>query len=208
MNNTTENVPQEIIDLANSVSTLTKGCRFMSLTYTSKSHKETARYTLLVGFSYINLVEKSIEELKEILPTLEGQEQMAGELVMESLQKSLEAHKAGQQSDDYTKKGMYIPVANGVSINGNDQSIQLFGLLQSKTVLVPGVWPKVNSRPLTILKNGVTSRLSVSKFREFALDKNVVLGGRMNGETFECSSDFQSLKDVVVNVNTPAVVPA
>lgn len=201
MTNENQIVPQEIVNLANSVSTLTQGCRFMSLTYTAKKTNETSRYTVLVGFSYINLVEKSIGELEAILPTLTGEELVAGQMVMDSLQKSLEAHKNGQQNEDYTKKGMYAPVRNGVNINLNDNSIQLFGLVQSKVVLVEGEHKPVNSKPMTILKNKITKQLSVSKFREFALDKSVVLGGKSNGETFECSSDFEALKNVVVNVN-------
>jgi hypothetical protein len=206
MTTITNTVPQEIVELANSVSTLTRGCRFMSLTYTSKKSQETSRYTVLVGFSYINLVEKSIGELNEILPTLTGDELIAGQAVMDSLQKSLTAHSIGQQNDDYTKKGMYAPVKNGVNINLNDNSIQLFGLVQSKVVLVEGEHKPVNSKPMTILKNKITKKLSVSHFREFALDKNVVLSGKSNGETFECAGDITTLKNVVVDVNQPALV--
>jgi hypothetical protein len=208
MNNETQTVPQNIIDLANEVGGLTKGCRFMSLTYTSKKHKETARYTVLVGFSYIALVEKSIGELEAILPTLAGVQLEAGQLVMASLQKSLAAHKAGTQNEDYTKKGMYASVRNGVSINLNDNSIQLFGMVQSKTVLVKGVYPVVNSRPMTLLKDAISKQLSVSKFREFALDPNVILSGKLNGETFECSTPVETLKDVVVSVAEVPVVSA
>lgn len=183
---TTAPVNQSIIDLANSVGRLTNGCRFMSLTYTSKKHQETARYTLLVGQSYHNLVEKSIAELLVKLPTLTGIDKEAGEAVLASLQKTMVAHAAGQQNADYTKKDQYSHVSNGVNINLTDNSIQLFGTVVNKVVLVPGVYPVVNSRPLTIAKNKITKDLSIGKFREFALDAGVILGGKLNGETFEC----------------------
>lgn len=185
---TTENFPvnQNIIDLANAVGSLTNGCRFMSITYTSKKSNETARYTILVGQSYHNLVEKDIAALLVKLPTLTGIDKEACEALLASRQKTLEAHKVGQQNDDYTKKGQYSHVSNGVNINLKDNSIQLFGTVVNKTVLVPGVHPVVNSRPLTIAKKKIEKELPTGKFREFALDPGVILGGKLNGETFEC----------------------
>lgn len=188
---TTEMVPQPIVNLANSIGKMTKGCRFVSLTYTSKKHNETSRYVVLVGISYIELLKKSINELTDLLPSFEGLELNAANEVMESLQKSLEAHNKGTQNEDYTKKGQYIPVSNGININSTDDSIQLFGMIQSKVVLVEGVYKPVKSALNTILKNRVKSKLSVSKFREFALDKDVLLGGRVDGETYVCSENFQ-----------------
>jgi hypothetical protein len=159
----------------------------VSFTYTSKKHNETARHTLLTGINYQKLLQKSIEKLQRLIPTFRGIKRQAADEVLASLQKSLEAHKAGTQSDDYTKKGQYAHVANGVNINLNDNSIQVFGLAHRKVVLVPGVYPPVNSRPLTIAKNEVRDLLPISKFREFALDAGVILQGKSNGRTYECA---------------------
>jgi len=178
---------QEIINLSNSISRMTDGCRFVSFTYRAKESGELARHTILTGFSYHNLVVKSVGELTEILPTLTGDKLTAGLAVMASLQKTLAAHEIGQQNEDYTKRGMYSPIRNGVNINLNDNSIQVFGLSQNKVVIEPGTYKVVNSRPMTILKKEVHSMLSISKFREFALDQNVILSGKVNGETFECA---------------------
>ena len=178
-------VPQEIVEFANSISTMTNGCKFISLQYRNKSANELARHTLLVGFSYHQLVVKSVAEQTELLPTFTGDKLTAANNVMASLQKTLAAHARDEQNPDYTKKGMYAPVRNGVSINTNDNSIQLFGLSVSKVVLEPGMYKTVNSKPMTILQNEVKELLSVTKFREFALDAGVVLAGKVNGKTFE-----------------------
>ena len=128
-----------------------QGCKFASLTYLSKKANELSRYTVNLGFSYINLLEKSITELEILTAENESTwnelQKTAAANIMSSLQKSLTAHRNGEQSEDYTKKGQYIPIGNGVSLNTTDNTIQLFGLVNSKTVLVKGEYPKVNSRP-------------------------------------------------------------
>jgi hypothetical protein len=166
-----------------------KACKFASLTYLTKSAGELARYTVNLGFSYHNLVEKSVTELEILMAENADkwndlQKQAAGE-VMDSLKKTLTAHEHGEQNEDYTKRGQYIPVGNGINLNTSDNSIQLFGLLHSKIVLVEGVYPKVNSRPLTVEKNKIRKQLSVSKFREFALDLSQVAQVKVNGEVLE-----------------------
>ena len=62
---------------------------------------------------------------------------------------------------------------------------QLFGLAHTKTVLVEGEYKTVNSRPLTVEQNKIRKQLSISKFREFALDLGNVDSARVNGETLE-----------------------
>ena len=176
----------EIVNLSNSISKMAAGCRFVSFTYKSKGDGEVARHTILVGFSYHNLVLKSVEELALLLIDLKGQKLAAAEELMTSLRKTLAAHEVGQQNEDYTKAGMYASVCNGVNINLNDNSIQIFGLSVSKVVIEEGTYKLVNSRPMTILKNAIRNQLSVSKFREYALDSGVILSGKVNGEIFEC----------------------
>lgn len=166
-----------------------QGCQFASLTYLTKAHGELARYTVNLGFSYHNLVKKSITELEILTAESEDvwtplQKEAAAE-VMASFKKTLEAHSRGEQNEDYTKKDQYIPISNGVSLNTTDNTIQLFGLIQSKRVLVEGFYPRVNSRPLTIAKNEIKKQLSISKFREFALDLSQIAQVKVNGETLE-----------------------
>jgi hypothetical protein len=166
-----------------------KACQFASLVYLSKKHNELSRFTVNLGFSYHNLVEKSVTELELLIAensaTWTALQKEAAEAVMASLKKTLAAHAVGEQNADYTKKGQYIPIGNGVNLNTSDNTIQLFGLVNSKVVLVPGVYPTVNSKPLTIEKNKITKQLSISKFREFALDLSQVAAVKVNGQTLE-----------------------
>ena len=177
-----------IAQIAKQISAI-EGTKFASFTYLSKSAGELARHTLILGASYHNLVEKSVTEL-EILMQENAEswtplQKQAADEVMKSLQKTLTAHANGTQNEDYTKKGQYVSIGNGLNLNTNDNTLQLFGLSHAKVVLVPGTYPKVNSRPLTIAKDAIRDQLSISKFREYALDLTQVAQCRINGNTLE-----------------------
>ena len=182
MNNT---APSNAVEMLKTL--LKAGPGFCSLTYKSKGDGSVARYTVNLGFSYLNLLEKSIQELQAKMDSdeFQGDELIAAKEVMASLQKSLEAQKNGTQSEDYTRKGLMTPIGNGVSLN-HDNSIQIFGLIQNKKILVEGTPKKeTKSKPMTILKNKIKKELSISKFREFALDKENISIIRANGDSIE-----------------------
>jgi len=186
MNTPTENVnPNNSIAILKNL--LNAGAGFASFTYKSKGDGSIARYTLNLGFKYISLLEKSIQELQAKIDLNEflGESLLAANEVMNSLQKSLLAHNNGTQNEDYTRKGLMTPLGNGVSIN-HDDSIQIFGLVQSKKIISEGTPKKeVKSKPITILKNQIKKDLPISKFREFALDKDAMQVMRINGDTIE-----------------------
>jgi hypothetical protein len=166
-----------------------EGTKFVSFTYLSKKAGELARHTLILGFDYHALVEKSVTELEILMQenteTWTPLQKQAADNVMASLKKTLAAHAAGTQNEDYTKKGQYVSIGHGLNLNTVDNTLQLFGLSHTKVVLVEGVYPKVNSRPLTIEQNKIKEQLSISKFREFALDLSQVAQCKINGNTLE-----------------------
>lgn len=178
---------KNILDLINTVKNSSVG--FASLLYRSKTDNSLARYTVNLGFKYQNLLEKSIDELQAKMDNNEfvtDLEKQAASEVLASLQKSLTAQKSGEQNEDYTKKGQYTPIGNGLSIHENPDgktSLQLFGLIQSKKVIEPGLPKKpVNSKPITVAKNAIKKGLSISKFREFALDVGNISCIKANGQ--------------------------
>jgi hypothetical protein len=171
----------KIIDLIASQAGL---ARFASFTYCSTSTGEVARYTLQLGFSYRNVLQKSIMELevdKQIMLDLPRQ---AADEILASLNASL----SGTQTR-YTKKDIYEDykvdgkTVQGLKVNKNDGSLKIFGLITSKVQITPPVTPykKYNSAPLTIEKNRITKDLPIGRFREFALD-NLAMA-KLNGET-------------------------
>lgn len=188
-----------------------KGCQFASLTYFTKKTKELGRYTVNLGFSYHTAVEKSVTELEILMSEMVNKTTLAYTAaveVMESLKKTLTAHAEGKQNEDYTKVGQYVSIGNGLNLNTVDNTLQLFGLLHSKVVLIEGEPQKpVKSAPLTIEKNKLRRQLSIGKFREFALDEGNVCGVKVNGDTIEFTAPegygFE-VNPSTVNVGTAA----
>jgi len=163
--------------------------RFASFVYTSVSTGEVARYTLQLGFSYRNCLEKSKLALEIESPALAGIDAQAAAELMASIDASL----AGTQ-EGYTKASTYVDafdstgrVVPGVKRNLSDGTLQIFGLLHAKVQIAPPTVERkeVKSRPLTIAKNKIRQGLPIGKFREFALENLSV--ARINGDTLELS---------------------
>lgn len=175
--------PPNMVSLVELISALggIQGCRFASFTYTAKGSGEQARYSVLLGFNYRAAVEKSLLELEIARPSLSGIDAIAADEMMASYKKTL----AGTQ-DAYTKAEIYADTSvKGLKVNTNDNSLQLFGLVENKVVLVPGNHPVVNSAPKTIAKRKLEKQLPVGKFREFAIDNGAFHSARINGEVIE-----------------------
>lgn len=139
---------------------------FASLTYVSKESGEMARHTVILNGDYGALVIKSLAELAVIRESLSDPLDIQA---AEEIRLSLEKTRDGVQ-DRYTKAGVYTQLGNGLQVNENDGSLEIKGLAHAKTVIVPGVHKVVNSKPLTVAKNKIRSRLPVGKFRTFCLD--------------------------------------
>jgi hypothetical protein len=190
--------------MKNIIETLTNvGATFASFTYKSKKSGEVARYTVILGGNYINLLEKSILELELLISENKfvGIELEAANKKLASLNKSLVAHKNGTQNEDYTKKGQYTSLGNGVNVNTKDNTLQVFGVKLTKKVLVEGVHKIVNSRPLTIATKKVEKMLPISNFREYAFDMGNIQMVKVDGQTVV----FQTQHDLTEAVETAVV---
>jgi hypothetical protein len=161
------------------------GVQFASLTYRAKSTNELARYTVILGASYLSCVKRSLDELNTMTFSSELDKQAQVELLA-SFQETLDKHAIGEKNSAYTKTETYVDTAiDGLKINVNDNSLQLFGLSTAKVVLEPGAHKAVNSKPLTIAKNKIRATLPIGKFREFALDYATLESARVNGNVLE-----------------------
>jgi hypothetical protein len=179
---------QKLIEL---ILSLIGKASFASFTYTTKKTGETSRYNVLLGAKYIGLLERSLLELSLLDTSAMGIEAsllpVALDKVKASLEKSLAAHKQGEQNPDYTKQNQYVPLGAGLNANTTDNTLQLFGLVQSKVVLKPGEHKAVVSSPLTIATSKIKRALPIGKFREFALDVGNIHGARLSGDTLVMS---------------------
>lgn len=168
-----------------------KGTKFVGFIYKAKSTGEVARHVLIVGASYLDLTQRSITQLQDMLPSLSGLELEGANLLLASYQETLDNALTGKAHSAYTKKGIYAPayargeVVKGVSRHVFDMSLEISGLAHSKTVLVAGVYPTVNSRPLTIAKGKVEAMLPRAKFRTLCLDEDALLSIRISGNILD-----------------------
>lgn len=170
--------------LLNSISSLAGRAQFVALTYTN-AQKEKARYTIILNGNYRGVLEKSLLELTIQLPDLKEIEKEACEALIASIHKSLAANAVGEVSEDYTKRGLYVPSGvPGVKVSTNDNTLELSGLLHSKVVLEPGEARKpVRSAPLTVAKNQLRRQTAQGKFRTFCLEN--IQSARINGNILE-----------------------
>ena len=96
--------------------------RFASFTYESKSTGEVARYTIQLGFSYRNCLEKSKLALEIESAALNGLDKQAAEELLNSFVASLN----GTQ-ENYTKQDIYADVtdSSGKTVQGIKRNISL-----------------------------------------------------------------------------------
>ena len=173
-------VTKEIVQKIRSINW--KG-QIVGLTYRAKSSGELARFRVQVGVSYKGLLEKDLTELEIAKSNYTGLELQACEELIASIQKSLAAMEKGEQSEDYTKKGLYQSIeGTPVQVSLNDGTFELKGVVLSKTVLEPGEHKAVNSKPLTLAKKKIEQTLRKSKYRTFALVADAFESARISGE--------------------------
>lgn len=164
-----------------------KGAKFASFTYRSKETGELARYTVILGVDYGALYQKDRDTLEGMLPSLSGLEREAGQALLQSITESLEKglgnnHRythGPEQGDTYVS----LTGVPGAKVNKNDGALHLVCIMQSKTVLEPGTYKEVKSKPLTLAKKKLEKNLRRSAIRQFVLSG--LTSARLNGETLE-----------------------
>ena len=190
MNNTPDSIVKANVAVAQLIAksaAIGNNVRFVGVTYRSKSTGELARHIIIVGASYVNTLKTSIELLGAKISSLSGIEAQAGANVLASLTKSLTAHLNGEQSEDFTKKDMYVPVCTGIKASLNDGTLELCGLSHSKVVLEPGIDRPDTRRPLTKAQDKIKHDLPISKFRTLAIDMGTLESVRIGGTELEVS---------------------
>lgn len=173
---------------------LSSRARFISFTYRAKYNGELARHTLIFGVSYKKQIEKSLEALEMLLPTLtHSLEIQAYEELRMSFEDSLraleESQRTGKQvfNSDYTKPHVYVPIAEGLKFYVDGGTVNASGLEHQKVVIEPGRDIQVRSSPLVIVKNGLRAQLPVNRWREFVISPETLISARLQGETIEMS---------------------
>jgi hypothetical protein len=138
---------------------------------------EIADYNIVFHMSYKNALLRSLAVLESIVPS-DALEAQAKKELTESFMTSLDKIETTpiEEIDDAYRRftdsdGQYI---KGVKLHEETNTLHLYGLVVQKKVLMPGVYKKVNSKPLTIAKDKLRRQLPVSKFRQFKITPDQV----------------------------------
>jgi len=156
---------------------LSKGATFASFLYTAKGSGESALFNVNMNIDYQRAKEDDRKKLEEYQPKDELETQAKEALLA--------------PSKPYTNKDTYTSVGKGIRINNNNGYIHIFGYVQNKEVVNPGVHKSVKSSPLTITKNKLKKDLNfqTNKIRDFILDPAHIAGLKLKGNMIEFQSD-------------------
>lgn len=153
-----------------------KGCKFASVLYRSGSTGELARYSLLIGVSYENAVDRDLEflyKLKKYKPY--GDANTPAALVhiqaVDELITGLESSKS-KFNQTLSTTNIYTNICNGIKKHKETGVFYLWGFIQQKTVINPRLKPSrsVQSKPLTIEKDRIRRKLHTDSYRQFKID--------------------------------------
>lgn len=175
--NTTTIALQVISKLTTVLAKSPTGVSFVSVKGYTNSYGEKSHNLVNVGASLTNAKLKDIETLKSLDVTTLGGDSILLEKARVELINSFVSpneNRSNGQIDAYTI------IAKGIKVHNETGDIYIFGLRAIKTVIEQGVYPIVNSRPLTIAKNQLKKDLKSSKFTQYKIGSITTI--KLNGE--------------------------
>jgi hypothetical protein len=166
-----------ISNITNALAKSPTGASFVSIKGYTNSFGEVSNNLVNVGASLTNAKTKDVETLQALDVTTLGGDTILLEKARVELINSFVSpneNRSNGQIDAYTIVG------KGIKVHNESGEIYIFGLRNSKTIIEQGVYPIVNSRPLTLAKNQLKKDLKSNKFTQFKLSSTATI--RMNGE--------------------------
>lgn len=155
-----------------------KSCRFVSLIYRAKETGELARHTLLLNVNRERCLKVDLDNLKKLLPSLNGIDAMACQELIDSISETLETGRNSQ----YTKTGYYEASGNGNVQTSVKDVCYIRGYSIGKVVIEAGTYKKVKSSPKTIAKNSIRKTLKNTRCREFRITPENFVVARHDGK--------------------------
>lgn len=153
-----------------------KGAKFVGLNnYVSSTSGEVSNVVLNTNINTMNAKEKDLATLKAFKGTAKIAQKLGIDesIVCEGLTELI-ASAEKNLTDEKTVSSQaqidaYINLGNGLRIHKEDFSLHVSGFVQSKKVLVEGVYKTVNSRPKTLAKNAIQKecKLRMLKYRTY-----------------------------------------
>jgi len=185
-----------IMDQEKFVSELSKirpSSTFLTLRGYRNESSEVADFSIVFHMSYESALKRSLVALESVVPE-DSLEAQAKEELIDGYTASLNkmAVTPVEEIDDaYTRffdeAGKYI---KGVKLHTATNTLHLYGLVNSKRVLIPGSYPKRNKRALTIAKDKLRKICPVNRFRQFIIHPSRVDSISVEGLNLLPPADF------------------
>jgi len=162
---------------------------FVSIEYTN-TKGETSRQVINVGVSYQKVLENSLNQLNTIDVNALKQEATSKNIdenlidtAVSELEGSISRSLSRPEQLDVGDVSNYETLSKGIKVHRTTGELYLSGLVRSKSVITPGTYKEVKSRPLTLAKKLVEKHLMFSKYRQFKLTPDQVHQVSSEGKT-------------------------
>ena len=138
---------------------------------------EIADYNIVFHVSYSSALRRSIMALEGYIPNsfLEAQ---AKQELLDGYQNSIDRTE-GLPVDEVSDHYMWFSDSSGNRIKGvkmhiKTETLHLYGFVVHKRVLMPGTYPVVQHKELTIAKNKLRKMCPINSFRQFRISPDQV----------------------------------
>lgn len=166
---------------------------FVSLEYTNSSG-EKSKQVINVGVSYQSVLEKSLNQLaavdREALKqeaTSKGIDPALIDTAINEIEGSISRSLSRPEQVEISDVSNYETLSKGIKMHHTTKELYLSGLVRSKTIITPGTYKEVKSRPLTLAKKIIEKLLMSSKYRMFKLAPSQVHQVSSEGKTLVIS---------------------
>ncbi len=158
------------------------GVTFFSIKNYTNSSNEVSNQLINVGINYEKSKKEDIETLKT-LKLSDHKFKSTPELLEEARKELIAAFIKPDANRSNGQTEAYTTIFPGVKVHNETGKLFVYGYRVQKTVLTPGVYKTVNSKPLTIAKDELRKHLKTNNFVNFSIEVGNTL--KANGETIE-----------------------
>jgi len=155
------------------------GAQFIGIkNYVSTKTGEVANFIVLTNYSVMEAKKKDLQTLESLthndIEDIAEAKELSKEVVFEALteliasaRKNLSENLEDRTVNSQAQTDAYLHIGKSLKINKTNMEVFLVGMFIDKQVIVPGKYPKVNSRPKTIAKKAIAKHcdLRMNKYR-------------------------------------------
>lgn len=177
-----EKAKNVIKNLKETVRKTPTGVSFVSIKGYENSFGEISNNLINIGVNYEKAKKDDVKTLENIdLTTVQTKtdlitlEKVRTELINELIKPN--------ENRSYGQIDAYTNICTGLKVHNESGEIYIWGFRVKKTVVKEGVYPTVNSKPITIAKNELRKYLKTSKFTQYKVSNIEKM--TLNGDTLE-----------------------